>query len=304
MFVEELPDETTAEVTVSNTEQAVTEILAETLGPAPALITDSNRELIREFLAGYRLSPTDFSAYKNSPRKFFFERILNLPSEPSPYLVFGNAVHAAMKQAVLTARSGEVPTWQDVVDIFTDVIRNGRLDEHETGYLLSTGEKRLRPFFESEVSGITGSSMVEYSFREHKLKVNDVPLTGKIDRFDYADQSKTSGTVIDYKTGNPTSLTGKISIRKRSGDYVDQLKFYQLLLENSPLKLKVNEAVIKYVDPGSDGRFVSFRFSFSADEIEAFAQEVQDVYQRILRLEFDDPGNMKDAWYSDFPVPI
>lgn len=307
-FVMEIPEILIAYSDETSDPNELKELLStEMLRGSRNIVNSENKVFIRRLIENYRLSPTDIIAYKKSPRRFFFEKILRIPIDfdASENIVFGNCVHKVMHMAVnYLKKQGSLPSWEYLLQVYKNELYKSRLDIAGKEELFDHGSKRLEHFWKKEKDLLVPVSLTEYSFSKFDIEINGVPLTGKIDRMDYIDANRTTAKVVDYKTSSPDNLSGKISEKNKTGEYVDQLKFYKLLIESSNLNTKVESTCIKFIDEDKNGQFKEVSFTFTEEEMSKFASEIKEVYQKIINLEFDNPGDMKDEWYADFPLPI
>ena len=68
---------------------------------------------------------------------------------------------------------------------------------------LGFGELTLRQYYPAQRKFLQRNQFPEKDFRPYHVRVNDVPIVGKIDAIHVLDEQKKLVHVVDYKTGNP-----------------------------------------------------------------------------------------------------
>ena len=248
--------------------------------------SNTGKDYLKAFLDNFVLSPTTFNSYRSCPHCFFISKILRLPEAMSPSLAYGNAVHATLKNYLNKfKRTRNVPTLEFLKDDFKSSLYKQFLNESDIENLLILGNKNLEEFYKTSLVNIKETSLSELNLGTYKIRVNDVPIKGMIDRIDFVDELGGIVDVIDYKTGTATS--GSVSIKGR-GDYYVQLLFYKLLIQNFPkYKWKVNSGKIIYVDLDSTNKSQGEKvFDLPDEDIEWLKTEIKNTYDSIMNLEF------------------
>jgi DNA helicase-2/ATP-dependent DNA helicase PcrA len=143
------------------------------------------------------LSHDRLADYETCPLKYYFIKVLAIhPILTLDHRVnFGNAIHQAVAFALERYRQGERPTFDQTAEVFRANWRSeGYRSEEHARRRFDQGVEALRAFLVREVEGREPPTDVERAFR---IKLEDVIVTGRMDRVDEGPQ----GTVIaDYKT--------------------------------------------------------------------------------------------------------
>lgn len=253
------------------------------------------REYLSKLLENYRLSVTHLNAYSKCPRAFLLNTILRVPKLKSKSQALGTAVHAALKDVILRLQSsGKLPTVEQVLARFEQALTREQLSPVDFAETLEIGNKILGEFYAQKSSEFVASSIVEMNLSSHNIHIDDVPVTGMIDRIDRVEGSKDEVIVVDYKTGKPDNKYKQLS-SKNMGEYYKQLLFYKLLLENSHqlagagrVHYKVTQGKIVFIEPDNKGAIKTAVFDLLDADVEKLKVEMKDVYARIMNQEFSD----------------
>jgi len=150
----------------------------------------------------------------------------------------------------------------------------------------------------------------------HKIIVDNVKLTGKIDKIELiskkeSEKEKPEVKVIDYKTMQPASRNVIMGKTKNSkGDIYRQLIFYKLLsLLDKNFNYDVKETEIDFVKEknghvlqslGGGGKFKKESFEISQKETEELLVIIKDVIKKIKNLEFSKTEDTRYCMYCDY----
>jgi DNA helicase-2/ATP-dependent DNA helicase PcrA len=116
--------------------------------------------------------------------------------------------------------------------------------------------------------------------------------------------------VIDYKSGNPDSITKKLKAPANDdeigGHYWRQMVFYDLLLEVDPkIKRGMTSGYILALEPKKDGSLVQKNIHITEEHRVIVKNQILDTWQKIQNLEFEK-GCGECAWCKmhDLNPPI
>ena len=103
--------------------------------------------------------------------------------------------------------------------------------------------------------------------------------------------------VVDYKTGNPDNSAPRLSVTNM-GDYLLQLYFYKLLIENSSAyKGNVIDGQIEFIDISKKtNSYQSKLIELTPDGTNLVVELIKDVYSKILKLDFTEYN--EDSFYK------
>jgi DNA helicase II / ATP-dependent DNA helicase PcrA len=234
---------------------------------------------LRERLEHFALSVTALNHFLEDPRMFLEQDLLQTPSVMHASLVYGNAVHSALKKWGMSVQRGTPLGVEQFIGEFRNYLVERELTtEKERINLLSLGDDSLPRYYRERLTdNIPFVHKVEYSLRAH---LGDIPLKGTIDRLDLDHPDSGRATLVDYKTGRPKT-EGEI----RDGDYYRQLTFYALLMELARGDLEPQAYVLDFIGEGSDHP-VERRFQVMEAEKVELKQVIEEVWKKIQGLDF------------------
>lgn len=282
--------------------------LAQLLEPAaPVKRSDEERAFFRKLVADLPLSVTALNIYLKSPEQFVTEVLLRVPTAVSPHLAFGTAMHRALEawnRALL--RNGTVPALDHVLEVFTQNLSELPLSQPELDLRLNHGREVLTAYYQERKSLATKPLYIErqFGYGFNKTYLDDIPLSGRIDRVDWIDEARNTAHVIDYKTGKPRTegeiegktVSAELSDREKElpesirGPYKRQLLFYKLLAELDPsFGPTIETGAFEFVEPDKqNGKFITRTFSLPDEAVSDLKDLIQEVMHEIRSLAFLD----------------
>ncbi len=180
--------------------------LAPVLRHRRACETESTREKTAEAASAdsaEEILPLSFRQvddYLTCPLKYRYAHVLRVPVRPHHALIYGNAVHQAIRLYNLNRSAGRSTPLASLHEIFRNHwVSEGFLTRQHEELRLQEGLEALRAFhaFEEE-EGVTPT----YVERRFSLVDGGVRLVGAFDRIDLLEAG---GRLIDYKTSSPLS---------------------------------------------------------------------------------------------------
>jgi ATP-dependent exoDNAse (exonuclease V) beta subunit len=269
-----------------------------TLG-APSLLKadEAFKAFLEERLETFALSPTALNRFLRDPQEFLAKDLLQVPEALEPNLVYGSAVHDALKEWALSIQRGKGLSSSEFLKGFrTYLDRRAILTPQERRNLLHTARESLpryysmrllksRPFIHKVEHTIIAwlpysSGRTTLSPRPSPKGRGEIPLKGKIDRIDLASRDSARATIIDFKTGRPQTES---EIRK--GEYFRQLVFYALLLRHGRSLLKPEKFVLDFIGEKQQEPLERI-FEISPKEERDLETVILAVWSKILALDF------------------
>jgi RecB family exonuclease len=250
------------------------------------------RTLLSSRLQNYRLSATHINQFIDviygGPESFFIDRILRFPKAPTPNISYGNAVHETLRFLGSSLKTEKkLPSNRRMLKYFEQRLRAERLAENEFEIELGRGKAALQFWVENKASDFSKNDFYEYNFASEGVFLDDIPLSGKIDRI-VLNPKKMTATVVDYKTGQPYESWQK-SVPKLH-IYRQQLMVYKILIENSKrfAGYKVEQGIIEFIEPDELGNLASLTLDYDKAELEQLKKLVGAIWKHIVELNFPD----------------
>ncbi len=138
--------------------------------------------------------------YLTCPLRYRYAHVLRIPVRLHHALVYGNAVHQAIRLYNLNASSGRATPLESLHEVFRSHWRSeGFLTRQHEELRLAEGLEALAAFHAHEEAEAITPDYVE---RRFSLVDGDLRLVGAFDRIDLL---ASGGRLIDYKTSSPLS---------------------------------------------------------------------------------------------------
>jgi DNA helicase II / ATP-dependent DNA helicase PcrA len=308
MFIEEI----SAEEKITDVDPELNERAEEylskliTLTP-PRDYSERERAWFSQVISDFKLSVTALNTYLRSPKEFVEDVLLKVPRTKPPYLAFGTAIHYALEYLYRQFQeTSKVPPIKQVLEQFDECLLTEILSDEEYIRRKKHGQDILRQYYEHYQSELRQPVAIEkfFGFGWSKTFLDDIPLTGRIDRIDWVDKEQKKVCVIDYKTGKSKTIneiegavgTTEFSERELAlpenirGPYKRQLLFYKLLtLLDASFPYVVTEGKFDFVQPEENGKFVQRTFTLKTEDVEALTDLIKQVMSEIRSLKFLDP---------------
>lgn len=262
--------------------------LSYTIRPAH---TVPDREYLRTLFLERGFSVTHLNNYRSCPWKYFFVNLLRIPEAKSKHLIYGSAIHAALKELYGSVGRGGKISLTRVVHVFEELVAQAPILPIEREELLAKGRAALRGYVQTHQGALPKEVRTEYAVRGIPFPIDGkdvVRLNGVLDRITLLPD----GTVLvsDYKTGHyktHNELLGKT--KNADGNYWRQLVFYKLLLDTQGV-FTMKDGEIVFVEPDEKGRYRSERFTITLEDVEILKTELTTVLNDIATLAFWDRG--------------
>lgn len=305
-FIDEISNEA-ERVSVNVSEEDVVNHIAWAMQPEPDVrIKLANHQWIEKVLQQLTMSATTLTKYINCPLTFYYENILKVPFQKNDALSFGSAVHYALERffRVMKEKARVFPTKEELISYFDFgmSMEAASLTPDQFKRRTEQGHTALSEYYDKYITEFSKDVEVEFSIQRYYL--NDVPVTGKIDKIEL---DGNLCDVIDYKTGDPDNSVSKYTVgpnekNPNGGDYWRQMVFYKLLIENyKERNWQVRMGMFDYIQKGNkSGEFKRIQVPvFAQDETTVLAQ-LKDSYTKIMNHQFDKGCGKEDCRWCNF----
>ncbi|MBR1939234.1 ATP-dependent helicase, partial [Candidatus Saccharibacteria bacterium] len=249
--------------------------------------SEISKNLLKPYVEHFRLSPTHLNTFIDlkhaGPEEFLRRYIIGVPGESNFAIKYGVFVHEIMDEMNREQLSNE-----QALERFRVKVNEADAEDDEKASMLQRGEIELAKFLADRGDELRSTHAdSERGFFTESIVLGDVPITGKIDRIEIDDESRTI-TVADFKTGRPKT---KWSTADSTFTYKIQLYFYKFLIEGSReyANYKVTKGRLDYIPVSEeDGETHSLEVVFKDSEAAEIRQLIQRVYESIVTLNLPD----------------
>jgi DNA helicase-2/ATP-dependent DNA helicase PcrA len=253
-------------------------------------------ETLRAAFYAQGLSPTALNNYLQCPWKYFYVNLLRIPEVENKFMLFGTAVHAALRRYADERAKGTDIGTQGLMDSFAYALERAPLSESDLSEMRKKGERALTAWWTERHDAWPNESRAEVPVQaELTLKDGTVlNIRGALDR---VDEASGGVNVVDYKTGKPKSRNQLMGNTKDAdGNYYRQLSFYKLLLARTEESKHMREGIIEFVEPDDKGKIRVEAFEITDEDVKDLEDVIQEAADSILKLSFwNEPCDGKDC---------
>jgi len=306
MFIKELPLKFLKTLQGQNLKSKPSTILSKILSPSkenPAALKE--KTFLKDIVKDFKLSPTALNTYLSCPYKFKLNNLIKVPRAKISYLSFGTAVHKALEMFHRKyIKDDKYPDKNYLIKVFETSLKKEVLTKKDEIQRLKQGRKILSAYFDYYKDDFKKPLFTEKFFGSgwSKVFLDDIPLSGKVDRIDWLNQQSKTVSVIDYKTGSGKSRNEILGKTKYSnGDYYRQLVFYKLLAQlDQSFKPKVVKAELDFVEPDQQNKFKKEVFDISDSDIKELRATIKKVIKEIRSFNFPRTSDYSNCTRCDF----
>ncbi len=231
------------------------------------------------------LSVSALNNYLKCPWEYFFNNLVRVPQAQNKHMLYGTAVHNALKDFFDAHKDGVKVTKKILLSLFEKYLKEEPLDKIDYEESLAKGKRALGGWFDAYKNTWNKDILTEFAIRGIVLD-EKVTINGKLDKIELLSGGRVQ--VVDYKTGKPKTrneIEGKT--KNSSGDYNRQLVFYKLLLDNyAGGKYQMESGVIDFIEPDEKGRYKKEVFEITDSDVKTLRAEIDQVADDILNLKF------------------
>jgi len=248
---------------------------------------------ISDRIKNFVLNVSALNLYLECPLKFYYEKILVIPSGQPSYMLFGSGLHEAL-QLLFRKRFEEKDMAAGkeymirIYEYFMDRNKH-RFTNKEMADHLTYGKMVLSQYYDHYQSSWSDDIRYETEYRLRDMQIDGVPVTGFIDRID---KRGSNIAVYDYKSGKTDARFNQKTYRPNEkypngGDYWRQMVFYDLMLQQDPrFKTYMDHGFVQGLEPKKDGTFVEKKFVITPEDRSIVTQQITDTYRKVQNMEF------------------
>lgn len=275
---------------------------------APPLLKIEDSDWLHQQLSDFTFSPSTLYDILECGLRFYFGRLVRVPSAPSAALGYGSAVHNVLWKTVDQAISKK--TWPDentFVELFENELFKQRGSFTPTGYQLKIdqGRERLPQYYRSRID--TWKSHGEIILEKWlQSSIDGIIIGGKADKLIIEDGNV---TVVDYKTGKPENAesafkpptTDMLAKGKLPPKYWFQLGMYMLIVNHYPdRKWNGIAAMIDSVEQNDKKEFPTFTQYYNQEDLALLKEYLVQGHHKLRSLEFLKGCGSEDCEWCQF----
>jgi len=288
IFVQEINKDLieTFDTTVYDAEALDHQIFTEIKEPKEEMLLNE-KAYLHGLLQNLVMTATGLNNYLTCPRKFFYQNVIKFPLPQKPSTMLGIAVHNAIDKYFKKYRKTLMkPAPEELLIEFKKSLNNFILTDEDYEQMLQRGRHILTEYYTHYQATFTPESMTEFNFSSHNIHLDNIPLTGKIDKVDFMNKDTQTVKVVDFKTGNPDNKAKKM---EEGGDYWIQLIFYKILCDLSPVfKFKAQKAEVDFLERGRKSKhYIKHEIALTETAVDQVKNIIRVAWAGIQRLEFN-----------------
>ena len=249
----------------------------------PQLLND--KKYLNQLFISRGLSVTHLNNYLKCPWHYFFVDLLRIPESQSAPLIFGSAIHAALKAYFDAYAKEEDISVEAAFLVFERKITRSYLSPSDAEAHTREGKDELKKY-------LNAWDFSRSIFNEYRIEgvsiISDtdqeIKLNGSLDKIEILSGNVVN--VVDYKTGKPKSRNEIVGKTKNAdGNYKRQLEFYKLLLDLEG-KWNMKSGTIDFVKPDEKGTSRREVFEVEESSVRQLERDIIRVSEEILGLTF------------------
>lgn len=305
IFYEDLPKESLKKLKTKKYETRAEKILAEQMTKSPLpVIHEGEKDFLTEIIKNFKLSPTSLNTFLTCAYKYKLDHLYKIPRAKASAMCFGTAVHKALENLYLNLKNtSKLESKEDFLRDFEVALRKEIISEVDLRSELDHGRKVLPAYYDFYEKEFASALYTEKKFGESlfEIMLDDIPLSGKVDRIDLTSKEDKHVRFVDYKTGK-VRTRGEIegTTKNSDGGYKRQLVFYHLLAElDKSFDYKIVQTELDFIEP-KNGDFKKERFNITPEEVTDLKKTIRESMVQIRALDFSRTTDLTSCVRCDF----
>lgn len=225
------------------------------------------------------LSYTKIDNYQSCPLLYRFRYVLKVRAPKAAAPTFGQVVHETLQRFYERIMNGKKVDEAVLLDLYDKYWKlEGYAEEMEEKKYRRKGEEQLKNYYSLHKDSLRAPLHIERSFL---FSVDDIYVTGKIDRIDRLDNGRLE--FIDYKTGKTKS--------RKEVDKDLQMSIYAVAAQYDLPDEEVEQLSFYYLDTNE-----KISTSRNGEQIEETIELIKEVAKNIRNEAFDPVEGNQCTW--------
>lgn len=289
-FIGEIPDEFVEVVKSTGLETQYLKDLNIFTIPSEYRHSVFDKEFIAKTFQKQGLNLTALNNFIECKIKYFYRNLVKIPSPYSPFLSYGNAVHAALEKFFGESKKEQRVVDKDILlEEFSVQIGDSDMPTKDKEKYKAKGLESLSGYYDRYCGEWSFKVLLEqFVARDFDIGGSNIKLTGKIDKIEFlnGEQEGPIG-VVDYKTGKTYSEKGK----DQKEALERQIVFYYVLLEGfHGDKYRIDNAVLDFIEKNKKEEYEKYTVIVDQYKIDGMKEKIAEVSNEIIRADFMDKG--------------
>ena len=298
-FWHELPESLVTDIITDELEAKLQSLLPVFFAQAEKTLTDGEKDILHETVNNFVWSASSLQTYLDCPRKFLYQYLYRFPRRPLPQLALGVALHQALERYLKTLPQQPDLDKNFLLTEYEHALSGQNLAQDKFTDFFVHGREILTYYYDQKLHnlGQTHEHGYELEYKFGSTVIDDLRLTGVMDKIIYLDATKDKVKIVDYKSGRPRPI-------KMGESYWRQLVFYNLLATHTIGKnWQVAACEIEFLTPDHNEKLGSRTWEVTATDTAQVLKELQESQQKISNLEFPMVPNLEgdpeiDYWQN------
>lgn len=254
----------------------------------PRLEMDSERDLLKQRLDNFQLSPTAWLQFldvsRGGPGEFLERNLLRIPQLTTTSMAYGTAMHRALQTAQQLINDGSF-NLKKVCAAYADSLGQQNITEEERQRYLPHGQQMLTSLFKDKGFKLEPGGQPELSL--NAVSLGPAVVNGALDHVYLNDKSL---LISDYKTGKPlTSFATRDRTKApKAWRHNSQLLFYTLLARASGRFRNVSEIEAQIIYIEAEASAMTILIKPDKASLDRTEKLVIKVWEHIMDLNFPD----------------
>lgn len=271
----------------------------------PIVIELFDKEYILKRVENFVMSASVLNTFIYCPIKFYFEKIVKVPTAKNDSMAFGTAIHFALRRLFERLGDSDDNSFPELTIFIDDFIYDMRLNEDsftekQFQNRVELGKQLLTDYYNANIHSL--NKFVVTEFAVNNTIIENVPITGRFDKVEFYGKDV---NVVDYKTGNVKygleKLRGPDEKNRDGGDYWRQIMFYKILLDAQKYKpWKMISGQVDFLEKNEKNEYVKHIIQIIPDQVEIVKAQIKDSYQKIMNLEFTEGCGRDECEWCTF----
>lgn len=251
---------------------------------------------LKKQLESFKFSPTTLYTLFECGIKFYYSRLVRVPSAPNASAGYGSALHDTLARWVQTGTDKDNPKWlnsRELVELFEAELYSQRSKFSESIYRIKLQQGRdILPDYHKARIGQFSQEKVVITETWFQSVIEGTEIGGFADKLIFHGNNV---VIVDYKSGNPTYAEKKfkapsekdLASGKLPPQYWFQVGIYHLIIGNITGKNWTPVlGMLDLLDKNEAGEFQQLKMTYSQEDLDLLRNYIREGRKKLETLDF------------------